>query len=129
IGKLPTTPMVELEISRRAEQAVQAAELIGDGGVLDARIEDVDRLVLARHALAILPLVVTAPRWLPEREEGKLLWTQLVGAASGTVIIMVTTNCLKCGGSLVTHPPRGCASVADLRLVASPDDTSLASRR
>jgi hypothetical protein len=49
---------------------VKPAEPIVDGGVFELRIEDVDRLILTRHAWAILPLVVTAPRWLPKREEG-----------------------------------------------------------
>jgi hypothetical protein len=50
---------------------VKAAELVVDRGVLECRIEDVDSLILTRHALAILPLVVSAPRWLPEWGEGK----------------------------------------------------------
>ena len=71
VRELAASPVVHLEIPRRSEEAVKAAELVGDGGVFERRVEDVDRLVLARHALAILPLVVTAPRWLPEQEEGK----------------------------------------------------------
>src|SRR5262245_17908851 len=71
VGKLPSAPVVELKVFRVADQTVEAAELLIDGGVLERRVEDIDRLVLTRHALAILPLVVTAPRWLPEREEGK----------------------------------------------------------
>jgi hypothetical protein len=62
-----------MEIPWSAEEAVKAAELFGDGGVFQCGIEDVDRLVLASHAMAILPLVVTAPRWLPEQEEGNVV--------------------------------------------------------
>ena len=52
---------------------MKAIELLGDGGVFERRVEDVDRLVWTWHVLAILPLVVAAPRWLPEQGEGKLL--------------------------------------------------------
>src|SRR5689334_13509153 len=71
VRELAASPVIDLEVSRISEQAVKSAQLVVDGGVLERRIEDVDRLILARHALAILPLVVAAPRWLPEWGEGK----------------------------------------------------------
>src|SRR5262249_1880148 len=73
IRELAAAPVIHLQIPWCAEQAVKAAKLFGDGGVFQRGIEDVDRLVLARHAMAILPLVVTAPRWLPEQEEGNVV--------------------------------------------------------
>jgi hypothetical protein len=47
-----------------------AAQLLGDGGVFECRIEDVHRLVFTSHVLAILLVVITAPGWLPEPREG-----------------------------------------------------------
>src|SRR5689334_8660361 len=73
VRKLATAPVIHLEVSRISEKAVEAAELVVDGRVFECRIEDVDGLILTRHALAILPLVVSAPRWLPEWGEGKFL--------------------------------------------------------
>jgi len=69
----------------------------GDGGGFERRIEDVDRLILARHALAILPLVVTAPRWLPEQEEGNLFCgaPKVLDARQQPLIIAVPIDCLK----------------------------------
>ena len=61
VGELAPAPVIQLQVARVAEQAVQAAELLVDGGVFERRVEDVDRLILARHALAILPLVVSRP--------------------------------------------------------------------
>jgi hypothetical protein len=49
---------------------VMAAQLLGDGGVFECRIEDVHRLVFTSHVLAILLVVITAPGWLPEPREG-----------------------------------------------------------
>src|SRR5205085_5061716 len=69
--KLATAPMIHLQVLGFSEEGVKPAEPIGDRGVLELRIEDVNRLILTRHAWAILPLVVTAPRWLPKCEEGK----------------------------------------------------------
>ena len=71
VRELAASPVVELKVGRISEQAVKSTELVGDGGVFERGIEDVDRLILARHAWAILPLVWTAPRWLPEQGEGK----------------------------------------------------------
>ena len=73
VGELAAAPVIDLEIARISEEAVESAELVVDGGVFERRVEDVDRLILASHALAILPLVVTAPRWLPEQEEGNVV--------------------------------------------------------
>src|SRR5947208_12626759 len=70
-GELATAPVVHLHIRGVAEEGVKSAEPIIDGGIFELGIEDVHRLILTRHAWAILPLVVTAPRWLPKREEGK----------------------------------------------------------
>ena len=81
VRELAASPVIELEIPRSSEEAVKAAQLVGDGGVFERRVEDVDRLILARHASAILPLVVTAPRWLPEQGEGKcFLWVDAVSS-------------------------------------------------
>jgi hypothetical protein len=52
---------------------MKAIELLVDGAVFERGVEDVDRLVWTWHVLAILPLDVAAPRWLPARGEGKLL--------------------------------------------------------
>jgi hypothetical protein len=52
------------------EKTVEARDLLVDGGIFEGGIEDVYRLVAAGHESAILPVVVAAPRWLPEREEG-----------------------------------------------------------
>src|SRR5439155_10133985 len=60
IGELATPPVIQLQISGITQKIVEAAELLVDGGVFERRVEDVDRLVLARHASAILPLVVSA---------------------------------------------------------------------
>ena len=61
VRELAASPVIDLEVARSAEQAVEAAELVVDGGVFERRVEDVDRLILASHALAILPLVVVRP--------------------------------------------------------------------
>ena len=61
VGELAASPVIHVEIARVAEQAVKAAELVVDGGVFERRVEDIDRLILTRHALAILPLVVDRP--------------------------------------------------------------------
>jgi hypothetical protein len=46
--------------------------------------------------MAILPLVVTAPRWLPEQEEGKVVLAASIlpvaDAAREPLIIGVTTD-------------------------------------
>ena len=97
--------MIDLEIPRRSEEAVKAAELFGDGGVFERRVEDVDRLILARHALAILPLVVTAPRWLPEQEEGKFFCGSVAANAASPgqpLMIARATNY----GNTITGGPR-----------------------
>ena len=73
VRELAAAPVIDLHLAGRAEELVKAVELFGDGGVFERRVEDVDRLVWTWHVLAILPLVVAAPRWLPERGEGKLL--------------------------------------------------------
>jgi hypothetical protein len=62
--------VIDLQLTGRAEELVEAAELLIDGRVLECGIEDVDRLVWTWHVLAILPMDVTAPRWLPKQEEG-----------------------------------------------------------
>jgi len=76
VSELAPSPVIHLQISRVAEKTMEPAQLVVNGGVLECRVEDVDRLILARHALAILPLVVAAPRWLPEWGEGKFLCTR-----------------------------------------------------
>ena len=53
-------------VAARVSALMEAIELLGDGVVFERRVEDIDRLVWTWHVLAILPLVVTAPRWLPE---------------------------------------------------------------
>ena len=73
VGQLAPAPVIDLHLPGRAEELMEAIELLGDGGVFERRVEDIDRLVWTWHVLAILPLVVAAPRWLPEQGEGKLL--------------------------------------------------------
>src|SRR5690348_10025152 len=69
VGELAAAPRVDGDVTRRADEGVKTAQLFGDGGVFECRIEDIHRLVLAAHVAAILPVVMAAPRWLPEREE------------------------------------------------------------
>src|SRR5205814_3240981 len=71
VGQLPASPVVDGEIGGLPEKSVKPVQLFVDGGVFESRVEDVDRLVLARHALASLPLVVTALLRLPGGKEGE----------------------------------------------------------
>jgi len=57
VRELASSPVIELEIAWISEEAVKSAEFVVDGGVFQRRVEDVDRLILANHAWAILPLV------------------------------------------------------------------------
>src|SRR5947207_1825401 len=52
IRELAAAPVVDLEVARVSEENVKATEFVGDGGVLECRVEDGDRLILTRHALA-----------------------------------------------------------------------------
>ena len=69
VGELAPAPMRDLRLLRSVQESVEAVDFVSDGGVFERRIEDVDRLVCARHS-AILLLVVTASRRLPMQEEG-----------------------------------------------------------
>src|SRR5205085_5120084 len=68
--ELAAAPVIHLDVLGATEEGVEPTEPIVDGVVFELRVEDIHRLILTRHAWAILPLVVTAPRWLPKREEG-----------------------------------------------------------
>src|SRR4051812_35310364 len=70
VRQLAPAPVIDLHLPGGPEQVVEAGELLVDGGVFERRVEDIDRLVWTWHVLAILPLDVSAPRWLPKREEG-----------------------------------------------------------
>src|SRR5438067_1945111 len=61
VSELATAPVGELHVGRFAEQSVEAVELVGDGGVFERGVEDIHRLILACHAVAILPLVYPPP--------------------------------------------------------------------
>src|SRR6478672_12713814 len=71
VRELTAAPVVHLHGPGSSEELVESIDLFGHGGVFERGVEDVDRLVWTWHVLAILPLDVSAPRWLPERGEGK----------------------------------------------------------
>src|SRR5258708_37704510 len=72
VGEVAPATMVDLERPGDPEQLVKAVDFFCDGGVFERGVENVDRLVWTWHVRAILPLDVTAPRWLPKREEGNV---------------------------------------------------------
>ena len=49
IGELTTPPVIDGEVFGGAEQTVKPSQLVADGGVLECRIEEIHRLVCARH--------------------------------------------------------------------------------
>ena len=62
VGELAPPPVIDLDLlAVQAKQAVEAVELLIDGGIIEGGVEDVDRLVFARHGRAILPVVVAPP--------------------------------------------------------------------
>src|SRR4051812_24196218 len=71
VRELAAAPVVDVQVAGVAEQRVELAQLVVDGRIFERGVEDVGRLILTRHALAILPLVWNAPRWLPERGESE----------------------------------------------------------
>src|SRR2546423_4120430 len=60
VGELSTSPMGDFRLCGCMEQSVEAVDFVCDGGVFESRVEDVHRLVCARHS-AILLLVVICP--------------------------------------------------------------------
>ena len=76
IRELAASPVVGLDLAVGVEQPVISGQLVVDGGVFECRVEDVHRLVYARHVSAILPLVVVRPPPVAEcrgRDEGELI--------------------------------------------------------
>src|SRR5258708_9244246 len=62
VRELAATPVRELDVGRLAEQSVKAVELVGNGGIFERGVEDIHRLILACHAVAILPFVYRLPK-------------------------------------------------------------------
>jgi hypothetical protein len=69
VGELTTPPVIDGDLAGGVEEPVKAVELLLDGGVFERRIEDVHRLILARHVESSL-WSGAAPRPCPTRGGG-----------------------------------------------------------
>src|SRR6185503_7787087 len=61
VGELAPSPMGDFRLLRGVQESVEAADFFVDGGVFESRIEDVDRLVCARHSAILLLGLIRLP--------------------------------------------------------------------